>query len=103
MAMCFVATGYRFSDNKIGDTMENDNFEQILYFTKEKLADRIRELRHERHYTQEDLEDASGISRRGIGYIEGAAVDIKLSTLLKLSESFQITLAELFDFSKDNQ
>lgn len=98
-----VATDYLFRDNKIGDTMEDENFAVLFNLTKEKLADRVRELRLQKHYTQEDLEEISGISRRGIGYIENAEVDIKLSTLLRLSESFQMTLAELLDFPEEEE
>ena len=83
--------------------MENEAFDKIINVTREQLANRIRELRVERHYTQEDLEDISGISRRGIGYIENAAVDIKLSTLVKLSASFQISLAELLNFNEESE
>ena len=97
--MCCVAVDYGFGDNKTGDSMEKEELEKLFSITKEQLADRIRDLRHENNYTQEDLEDISGISRRGIGYIEGAEVDIKLSTLLKLSESFRITLAEKLNCS----
>ncbi len=83
--------------------MENEAFDKIINVTREQLANRIRELRIERHYTQEDLEDISGISRRGIGYIENAEVDIKLSTLVKLSASFQISLAELLNFNEESE
>lgn len=78
--------------------MENKGHEKEIIIVKECLAQRIKELRKKKGITQEDLEEYSNVSRRNIGYIENAKGDVKLSTLIRLSQGLKVSIIELFAF-----
>lgn len=59
-----------------------------------KIALRIKSLREERGISQEDLFNATDIH---IGRIETAKVNISVSTLSKICEHFNISLADFFN------
>ena len=58
-----------------------------------KTVKRIKQLRAERQITQEDFYFDTGIH---IGRIEGAHLNISLSTLKAICDYFKITLEEFF-------
>ena len=58
------------------------------------LADKIKGLRKERHWSQEDLEEYTGVSVRQISRIESGKCEPSVETLLKLADAFEVS----FDF-----
>lgn len=62
------------------------------------LAERVRELRKARRWSQERLAEASGLHRTYIGGIERAVRNCGLDTLARLAHGFGISMAELVDF-----
>ncbi len=63
-----------------------------------KLAKRIKDLRKERGFSQDELSFRSNIARSTLGNIETAKNDIVLTKLNKIAKAFDITLSELFNF-----
>ena len=63
-----------------------------------KLAKRIKELRKESHYTQDDLADLADIARSTLGNIEAAANDVTFSKINRIARAFNLTLAEFLNF-----
>lgn len=59
------------------------------------LAGRLRDLRRARHWSQEDLAEASGMHRTYIGLIERAECGIGIDKLERLAAAFSISVAEL--------
>lgn len=66
----------------------------------QKLGKRIKYLRKERNFTQDDLSFLSGISRSTLGNIETAKNDVVLSKLDMLAKAFNLTLSEFLDFKE---
>lgn len=64
----------------------------------QKLANRIKELRQLRKYTQDDLADLAQIARSTLGNIETAQNDVTFSKLNKIAKAFNLTLAEFLNF-----
>ena len=56
---------------------------------------RVRELREKRKWSQEDLAHESGLARSFTGAIERGEKDLRMSTLIKLANTFNISLAQL--------
>lgn len=65
--------------------------------TKEGIAfgKRVRELRRERGWSQEQLAEAAGMNWLQVGHIERGSSDPKLSTIVKLAKAFRIHPADL--------
>lgn len=61
-----------------------------------KLAKRIKELRKQNNYSQDDLAYYSGIARSTLGNIETAKNDVVLSKVNKIAKAFNINLSEFF-------
>ncbi|WP_028667598.1 helix-turn-helix domain-containing protein [Runella zeae] len=59
------------------------------------LADKIRLLRLERGFSQENMADSLGISTTSYGDIERGKTDITLSRLMQIAEIYGITLLTL--------
>jgi len=68
--------------------------------TREKLAARIRFLRKEKHWTQEQLGDKAGLTYKFVGQIERGEVSPTLDSLDKLAKAFGLTVGELLSFPK---
>jgi transcriptional regulator with XRE-family HTH domain len=65
------------------------------------LAKRLKELRKERNWTQQKLAEKAGLSFNAITKIEqGAAEHPTLKTLLKLADTFRVTLDALVGRNK---
>ncbi|UBV44571.1 XRE family transcriptional regulator (plasmid) [Deinococcus taeanensis] len=60
-----------------------------------RLADNLRHYRIQRAWTQDDLAQASGISRRMIAALEAAQSNVSLSTLDHLAQALNLTFVEL--------
>lgn len=63
-----------------------------------KLAKRIKNLRKENNFTQDDLSYQAKIARSTLGNIETAQNDVTLTKLNKIAKAFNLTLSELLDF-----
>jgi transcriptional regulator with XRE-family HTH domain len=63
---------------------------------RKDLGLRVRELREKRKWSQEDLAHESGLARSFTGAIERGEKDLRLSTLVKLATTFNVSLAQLF-------
>ncbi|MFC4271790.1 helix-turn-helix domain-containing protein [Sneathiella chungangensis] len=61
----------------------------------EQLATRIRKLRHEKNWSQEELADRAGLHRTYISHIENAKREISVETLCKIARGFEIKPSEL--------
>lgn len=63
-----------------------------------KLAKRIKELRKQNNFSQDELSFRSNIARSTLGNIKTAKNDVVLSKLNKIAKAFGISLSELLDF-----
>ena len=61
---------------------------------------RIRELRHERRISQEELARAVGTTRQTITSIEAGKYVASLPLAYKIAHYFGLTIEEVFDFSE---
>lgn len=62
-----------------------------------KIAQRIRELRKSKGYTQEKLAEKSRVDRSYIGHIEQGKKCISMFTAQKIAEGLGITISELLE------
>jgi XRE family transcriptional regulator, regulator of sulfur utilization len=60
-----------------------------------KFGAHLRELRHAREWTQEDLAERSGMNVVQISHLERGRNEAKISTILRLAKAFGITAGEL--------
>ncbi len=63
------------------------------------INEKIRLVREAKGLTQEQMAEKLEISRNSYGDIERGDNDVKLSTLQKIAESFELQLSELVDLS----
>ncbi len=63
-----------------------------------KLAKRIKDLRKQYGYTQDDLSVYSNIARSTIGNIETASNDLTFTKLNYLAKAFNMSLSEFLNF-----
>lgn len=63
--------------------------------TRQRFGDRVKELRAERGYSQEDLSEHSGLGRVFVSQIENGHKDVCLGSIEALAGSFKLTIAEL--------
>ena len=59
------------------------------------LGERIRELREERGWSQEEFADRCGLHRTAVGLLERAERIPRLDTLMTLSKGFGIPVSDL--------
>ena len=78
------------------DAIANVEAMQDLNKVKNRLGKRVRELRSERNWSQEELAHHSGLARSFTGAIERGEKDVCLTTLVKLANTFGIPLMRLF-------
>ncbi len=62
------------------------------------ICKKIKKLRNDKGFTQEDLAEKVGVSRVYIGYVEQGRNTPSLEILEKIAKSLGITMSELFDF-----
>lgn len=67
---------------------------ELLY----KLGQRIKTLRDEKSWTLRDLEDYAEIDNSDLSKYESGNVDIRFTTLYKLSQALGVKLTDLVDF-----
>ncbi len=63
---------------------------------RKRLGVRVRALRKKRNWSQEDLSHESGLARSFTGAIERGEKDLRLTTLVKLANTFGIPISQLF-------
>lgn len=63
--------------------------------TRARLGDRVKALRLEYGYTQEDLSEKAGVGRVFISQLENGHKDVCLGVMEALAGSFKLTLSEL--------
>jgi transcriptional regulator with XRE-family HTH domain len=63
--------------------------------TQQKLGIRVRELRNQRGWTQEKLEELSGLDRTYISDIERGVRNPSVTSLDKLAKALKVKAAEL--------
>jgi transcriptional regulator with XRE-family HTH domain len=64
--------------------------------TKRKLANRLRELRREKKWSQERLAEAADMHRTYLAGIERALRNPSLENLVKLANALDLSMADLF-------
>ncbi len=62
------------------------------------MKNRLKVLRAEHSYTQEDLADIIGVSRQTINAIEKEKFDPSLPTAFRISKLFNLKIEEIFFF-----
>ena len=65
------------------------------------MKNRIRVLRAERNWTQEELAGAVGVSRQTINAIEKEKFDPSLRTAFRLARLFERSIEEIFQFDNE--
>jgi transcriptional regulator with XRE-family HTH domain len=61
------------------------------------LGRRIRLLRAERNWSQEDLAERAGVHRNYIGHVERGELNISVLQLAKIAQAFGVRVAMLVD------
>jgi DNA-binding XRE family transcriptional regulator len=82
--------GRRGKDISIVRGMQDPNL------VRKQLGRLVRELRDKRNWSQEELAHRSGLARSFTGAIERGEKDVRVSTLVKLSNTFAIPISALF-------
>tara|TARA_R100000935_G_C2810050_1_gene154539 strand:+ start:398 stop:595 length:198 start_codon:yes stop_codon:yes gene_type:complete len=65
------------------------------------MKNRLKVLRAENNYTQEDLADIIGVSRQTINAIEKEKFDPSLPTAFRISKLFKLPIEEIFKFEEN--
>lgn len=63
---------------------------------RQKLGERVRELRVKRGWSQETFAHETGLARSFTSALELGKKDLRLSTIRRLAEIFGISVAQLF-------
>lgn len=64
------------------------------------MKNRIRVLRAEKRWTQEDLANSVGVSRQTINAIEKEKFDPSLPTAFRISRLFKLPIEEVFQYEE---
>jgi len=64
------------------------------------MNNRVKELRKEKGFTQEDLAEVIGVSRQTVNAIEKQKFDPSLNTAFKMAKLFRLPIESIFH-SKD--
>ena len=60
------------------------------------MNNRVKELRKEKGYTQEDLAEIIGVSRQMVNAIEKQKFDPSLNTAFKMAKLFELPIESIF-------
>jgi transcriptional regulator with XRE-family HTH domain len=63
---------------------------------RDQFAKRVRELRAERKWSQDDLAAAAGLHRTYIGPVERAEHSITLDSVEKIARAFKVSISDMF-------
>jgi transcriptional regulator with XRE-family HTH domain len=61
-----------------------------------RLGKRVRALRKNKKWSQEELAHRGSLARSFTGAIERGEKDLRLTTLVKLANTFRISISQLF-------
>lgn len=64
------------------------------------MKNRLKVLRAENNYTQEDLAEYIGVSRQTINAIEKGKFDPSLPTAFRISRLFKLPIEEIFEYEE---
>lgn len=64
------------------------------------MKNRLKVLRAENNYTQEDLAEIIGVSRQTINAIEKEKFDPSLPTAFRISKLFKLPIEDIFHFEE---
>lgn len=64
------------------------------------MKNRLKVLRAENNYTQEDLAEFIGVSRQTINAIEKGKFDPSLPTAFRISKFFKLPIEDIFDYEE---
>jgi len=70
---------------------------------RQRLAQRVRFLRKEKKWTQEDLGEKSGLTYKFLGQMERGEVSPSLDSLDKVAKAFDLTVGELLTFERKRE
>jgi len=62
-----------------------------------RIGNTIKDLRHKRRYTVQDLATKTGLSKSALSEIEGGEVSPPIATLIKLAKALNVGMAYFFD------
>lgn len=65
---------------------------------RKKLGLRIKELRKEKNFSQEELADLSNLDRTYINSVENGKRNISIINIEKIANAFNLTLKDFFNF-----
>ena len=68
-----------------------------------KLGDKVRDLRKQMNWSQEELADKAGLHRTYIGMIERAEKNITLINLEKIANALEVNIGDLFNIDKNEK
>ncbi|MFN9791127.1 MAG: helix-turn-helix domain-containing protein [Holosporales bacterium] len=68
-----------------------------------RFGQKIRQLRHEKSLSQEELADLAGVHRTYIGMIERGEKNVTIVTMLRLSEALGLRVSDLTKGFDDGQ
>lgn len=77
--------------------MKDDGVSEFELTYRRRLGERIRELRQSRGWNQDTLAHLTGMHRAYPYRVENGLIDLRLSTLLRLAQVFEISLQQLVD------
>jgi transcriptional regulator with XRE-family HTH domain len=64
---------------------------------KGKIGNKIRKLRHQRNFSQEQFANLCGLDRTYIAGIEQGKRNVSIINIEKIAKAFEISLSELFE------
>lgn len=64
------------------------------------MKNRLKVLRAENNYTQEDLAEYIGVTRQTINAIEKGKFDPSLPTAFRISKFFKLPIEDIFDYEE---
>lgn len=67
------------------------------------MKNRLKVLRSEHNYTQEDLAENIGVSRQTINAIEKGKFDPSLPTAFRISRLFNLPIEDIFYFDQSTE
>lgn len=67
--------------------------------TRKAFGKRIRDLRKQKGYSQEQLADRADLHRTYIGAIERGEQNVSLDNIAKIAKALDVPVTKLFDYS----